>query len=85
MAASEFDGERSPTGAALLSLRIVHHLEGASNQLLAEIYHATFHEVQTVRVYHQSCAIWTEDPIVRVDHCIQGKFVLESRAATTFH
>jgi len=51
---SEFDREGSPTGATLLCLGVAHHLEGAANQLLAEVHHRTFHEGQAVHIHHHT-------------------------------
>lgn len=81
----DFDREGWPTGAALLGLRIVQHLEWASDQFLAEVHLSPFHEGQAITVNHHSCPTLFKYPVVGVNNCIQWKFVLESGASTSLH
>lgn len=48
---SQFDREGSPTRATFLCLGVAHHLEGAANQLLAEVHHGTLHKGQAVHIH----------------------------------
>lgn len=59
---SEFDREGGPTGAPLLCLGVAHHLEGAANQLLAEVHHGAFHEGQAVHIHHHTGATLFKHP-----------------------
>lgn len=59
---SEFDREGGPTGAPLLRLGVAHHLEGAANQLLAEVHHGAFHEGQAVHIHHHTGATLFKHP-----------------------
>lgn len=82
---SKLDREGRAAGAAFLRLRVVEHLEGASDQLLAEVHVGAFHEGQAISVNHHSGPALFKYPVVGVDHCVQRKSVLESGASTPLH
>lgn len=51
---SKLEREGRATRTALLSLRVVQNLKGASDQFLAEVHLGPFDESQAIRVNHHS-------------------------------
>ena len=80
------DGEGGAAPARVLSIWIVQHDEGSSNQLLRKVHSRAADKVQRHPIDDYTRILARKDIVLRADLAIaHGKDVLEARASTALH